>query len=161
MSGAGAASWPCACVFIMHRKCGSTWTNPWNATNHWCACVTMCSLFHPPPPLQFGVFLPHVELFDAELFSTMRTEAVTMDPQQRLLLHAAHAALSCAGAGGPAAAFGRAVGAYVGIAGAGPGLRLSVLATALSCPGADPSVASSSRPTRISAPSLHCPPCSH
>ncbi len=60
-----------------------------------------------------------MELFDAELFSTMRTEAVTMDPQQRLLLHAAYAALSCAGAGGPAAAFGRAVGAYVGIAGAG------------------------------------------
>ena len=60
-----------------------------------------------------------MELFDTELFSTMRTEAVTMDPQQRLLLHAAYAALSCTSAGGPAAAFGRTVGAYVGIAGAG------------------------------------------
>jgi polyketide synthase PksJ len=67
------------------------------------------------PCLQFGVFLPDVELFDAELFSVMRTEAVTMDPQQRLLLHAAHESL--AQGGGAAAAFGRAVGAFVGIAG--------------------------------------------
>lgn len=54
-----------------------------------------------------------MELFDAELFATMRSEALTMDPQQRLLLHAAHEALP----GGPGAASGRAVGAYVGIAG--------------------------------------------
>ena len=78
--------------------------------------LTRCS---PPVPslpcLQFGVFLPDVELFDAELFSVMRTEAVTMDPQQRLLLHAAHESL--AQGGGAAAAFGRAVGAFVGIAG--------------------------------------------
>lgn len=65
---------------------------------------------------QFGVFLPEVELFDTELFGLMRSEALTTDPQQRLLLHAAHEALSTSGAG-PAAAFGRPVGAFVGIAG--------------------------------------------
>ena len=72
----------------------------------------------PPmrPAVQFGVFVPHVEVFDAELFGVMRTEALTMDPQQRLLLHAVHEALSD-GAGGPAAAFGRGVGTFVGIAG--------------------------------------------
>lgn len=62
------------------------------------------------------MFLPAIELFDAELFSTMRSEAVTMDPQQRLLLAAAHEALACGG-GGAEAVFGRTVGAFVGIAG--------------------------------------------
>jgi acyl transferase domain-containing protein len=59
------------------------------------------------------VFLPEIELFDSELFGVMRTEALTMDPQQRLLLHAAHEALP----EGPSAVFGRAYGAFVGIAG--------------------------------------------
>ena len=54
-----------------------------------------------------------MELFDAEAFSVMRAEAQTMDPQQRLLLHGSLEALG----GGAAAVFGRAVGAYVGIAG--------------------------------------------
>ena len=70
---------------------------------------------------QFGAFLPDVELFDSELFGVMRTEALTMDPQQRLLLHASYEALAAGSAGaggaGPAAVFGRAVGAFVGIAG--------------------------------------------
>jgi hypothetical protein len=63
--------------------------------------------------VQFGVFLANVELFDSEAFGLARGEAVTMDPQQRLLLSTAAEALP----GGPGAASGRAVGAFVGIAG--------------------------------------------
>jgi acyl carrier protein len=37
-------------------------------------------------PVQYGVFLPHVALFDAAAFSLSDTEAALMDPQQRMLL---------------------------------------------------------------------------
>lgn len=113
---------------------GCTFTRPVLAglaehTAQHSARVTAANPVHSPsfsqrtectPPLfpchQFGVFLPEVELFDAELFGLMRSEALTTDPQQRLLLHASHEALSSSGAG-PAGAFGRAMGAFVGIAG--------------------------------------------
>lgn len=38
------------------------------------------------PPAQFGVFLPCIESFDANILGISKTEAITMDPQQRLLL---------------------------------------------------------------------------
>lgn len=37
-------------------------------------------------PVQYGVFLPNVALFDAAAFSLSDTEAALMDPQQRMLL---------------------------------------------------------------------------
>lgn len=62
--------------------------------------------------MQFGVFMSGVELFDMEVFSIMRTEALTMDPQQRLLLQTCWEALP----NGPSAVQGRHSGAFVGIA---------------------------------------------
>lgn len=96
-------------------------------------------------PVQFGVFMPDVDAFDAELFGVMRTEAVGMDPQQRLLLQVTHECSAAATGGSPGALVGHNIGTFVGIAATdyeSLSHRCGVPISAFSFTAASPSVAS-------------------
>ena len=43
---------------------------------------------------RYGAFVPNADLFDAEIFGILASEACLMDPQQRILLHTVSEALS-------------------------------------------------------------------
>lgn len=69
-------------------------------------------------PVQFGVFLESVDLFDAVAFGISAPEAALLDPQQRLLLGTAAETLSAGTAGVASCAFtsiGNTTAVFVGI----------------------------------------------
>ena len=89
-----------------------TFTLPLTCSFDFRDCISSPYICHVLTSLQFGVFLPDVELFDSAFFGVIPAEALTLDPQ-RSVTTSYQALLQ--GGSTPATVLGADIGAYVGI----------------------------------------------